>query len=298
MIFIASRAITDSDEPHATLLIDHTGADLTICSQEFHHLRVPKTYLVDSSPILGKLIQETLDRAANNGPPSLPVLQLLDRGKILHNLFTFVLPVTPVVPSTLEETMELLSVAQKYQMDFILSSVRERIAQHHPLPTGLEPALRMYSLARTYDLRPESLQAARIIGNYPMTIDDFDNMFNVIPCSHIYELWKYHEKVRVLLASGLRKFRESRASGILEELCYSSCRLPDWFNKYTMSIGKSPDRFHLTEFSLVMAKGIKDDFRAYNYGSITSQTIRDLWEALASVVNGSFEKVNVVDVQS
>ena len=31
---------------------------------------------------------------------------------------------------------------------------------------------------------------------------------------------------------------------------------------------------------------------------ISSQAIRDFWEALASVVHGSFEKVSMVDVQS
>jgi hypothetical protein len=41
---------------------------------------------------------------------ALPSVQLPERGKILHRLFTLIFSVTLIVPSINEETMELLSV--------------------------------------------------------------------------------------------------------------------------------------------------------------------------------------------
>jgi len=310
MMFIIAST---TDKPLATLLIDHAGADLIIHSQDSHQFRVPKTYLVNSSPVLSELIQRTFDspRAEDDGAP-LPVLRLPERGIILHNLLTFIFPVTPVVPPAPEETLELLSVAQKYQMEIVLALIRERIVHYHPLPTGLEPALRIYSLAQTCGLRPEALQAARIIASYPMTIEDFDNIFNVIPGSHLHELWKYHEQIRLVLKSDLKGFIVSRhgARRILtktycSKLYGGNYYLPGWLCEYVESIGKSPGLLHLVEFSLAMTSGSHhrrkgDEERDCNCASesIPSQTIRDFWVALESVINGSFKKVNMVVVQS
>jgi hypothetical protein len=67
--------------------------------------------------------------------------------------------------------MELLSVAQKYQMETALTHIREESARHNPLATSKEPALRIYALAQKYGLRPEALQAAREI--FLKTVDDY-----------------------------------------------------------------------------------------------------------------------------
>ena len=166
-----------------------------------------------------ELIQEYLDfPSATYVEGSLPVVQLLESAEILHKLLTFIFPVTPLVPSTTEEAMELLSVAQKYQMDSLLIHIRAIIAQHHPLPTRLKPALRIYSLAQKYGLRPEVLQSARIIGNYPMTPEDYVNKFDIVACAPLYELWKYHEKSRAILAEDLTAFTVYGARGIMTGL--------------------------------------------------------------------------------
>ena len=299
MMFIIAST---TDKPLATLLIDHAGADLIIHSQDSHQFRVPKTYLVDNSPVLSKLIERTLDSPmAEDDKVPLPLLRLPERGIVLHNIFTYILPVPPAVPSAPEETLELLSVAQKYQMCGVLAYIRDRIAQFNPLPTDLEPALRIYSLAQTYGLRPEALQAARIIRNYPMTIEGLDNMIKVMPCSHIYALWKFHEESRLVLASDLKEFSASRAGGIMRNVyCTDPYRprdlLPDWLCKYIESIGKSPGLFDLVEFSLAMASGSHHGKggESCSCASIPSQTIRDFWVALESIIKGSFKKVNMV----
>jgi hypothetical protein len=76
------------------------------------------------------------------------VVQLPESGEIVRCLLTFVFPVTPLLPSTPEEIMELLSVAQKYQMGTALDHIRGSIARHNSLPTRLESALHIYALAQ------------------------------------------------------------------------------------------------------------------------------------------------------
>jgi len=196
--------------------------------------------------------------------------------------------------------MELLSVAQKYEMGSVLARVRHDIAGDYPPPTRLEPTIYVYSLAEKYGLRPEAFQAARTIAKYPMTIENLDNMSQVLPCSCLYQLWKYHERVRAVLALDLRNFRTARALDILRGfLCFGG--LPNWLQEYIFTVGIAPDRFDVAEFSLAMARHYSDSSTGKlgcNCGSIPSQKLCDVWEALASVIHGSFEKVSVVGVLS
>jgi hypothetical protein len=301
---MATVSYEAADEPLANLLFDYPGADIILRSQDSYHFRVPKIYLVNSSPILGELIQKALDSpCAANAGASLPVVQLPKRGEIVHCFLTLIFPVTPVVPSTPEEIMELLSEAQMYQMDSVLIHIRDKIAGHYPLPTHLEPALRIYSLAQKYGLRPEALQTARIILNYSMNMEDFDNRLDIMPGAALYELWKYHERVRAILALDLTEFRMSGAHGIITGVrCteLSSSQIPSWLDHYINSIGNTPNLFDPAELNIAMARHIKDKANKLRCkcASIPSQTIRDFWEALASVVHGGFQKVGMVDARS
>ena len=296
-----------TDEPHAKLLFDYPGADIILRSQDSYHFQVPKTYIINSSPILGELTRRTSESPgdANADTSSLPVVQLPEIGEILHCLLTFVFPVTPLLPPTFEKIMRLLSVAQKYQMGATLTHIRGSIARQNLLPTCLESALHIYTLAQKFGLRQEALQAARTILNYPMAIEDFDNDLDIMSGASLYELWKYHERLRAILASDLTEFRTSRARGTIPGLhCteLSSSQIPSWLDQYIESIGKTPGLFDPAELNIAMARHIRD--KGHNIindcecAFIPSQTIRDFWMALASVVDGSFGKVSTVDVQS
>src|SRR5258708_6777625 len=301
---MATSTIDGRSEPLANLLFDRPNADLLLRSQDMHYFRVQKIYLVNSSPVLDELIRSAIDcPCTSDVEESLSVAQLPESGKILHSLLTFIFPVTPLLPSTPEENMELLSVAQKYRMDSVLVQIRDRIARHCPPPTHLEPALHIYSLAQKYGLRPEALQAARTIANYPMTIEDLDNKFDILPCTSLYELWKYHEKSRAILASDLIDFRVSGARGTIAGIgcgmhtTYTTLYyLPTWLDQYIESIGKSPILFDLLEFNIAMTYHVKAYANVYKCqcASMSSQTIRNFWENLTFTVHGSFEKVNVV----
>jgi hypothetical protein len=293
---MSAEMASTADEPLANLLFDYPGADIILRSQDAHHFRVPKIYIENSSPVLSELIQRDLDHSPSAAKDDTPlrVVQISNKGEIILCLLSFVFPVFPVLPSTPEEVMELLSDAAAYQMDSVLSRIRDRIARTHPLPTHLGPVLRIYSIAQEYGLRVEALQTARTTLNYPMTIDGFDNKLDIMPGASLYELWKYHERVRANLASDLTGFRESGARGTMAGvrcLEQSSNQIPHWLDQYIESIGNAPNLFDPVEFNVAITRHIKNTKRRCECTSIPGQTIRDFWEALASVVRGGFEKV-------
>ena len=56
--------------------------------------------------------------------------------------------------------------------------------------------------------------------------------------------------------------------------------------------------FDSAEFNIAMARHIKAKAKetCCECASISSQTLRDFWEALTSVLDGSFKKVSMVDI--
>jgi len=306
MSTITLDASSTTDHRLVISLVDHSGADIVLRSQDSHHIQVPKNYIVNSSPVLGELIRKASYSPynANAGvSESLPMVQLPETGEILHFLLTFIFPVTPRIPSTPEEVMELLSVAQKYQMGTALAHIRASVAQQNLSPTRLEPALRIYALAQRYGLRQEALQTARTISKYPMAIENFEDKLDIMPGASLYELWKYHERVLAILASDLAEFRESGARGTITDLeCteLSSSNIPRWLDQYMESMAITPHLFDFAELYIAMAHHLKNETKksSCKCASIPSQTIRQFWEALVSVVHGSFEKVIAVDIRS
>jgi hypothetical protein len=319
MSAVLSEATSTTDEPLPNIP-DYPGADIILRSQDSHHLQIPKVFIIHNSPVLDELVRKILDSPGDaNAEASLPVVQLPESGKILRYLFTFILPVFPAIPPTHEETMELLSVAQKYQMETVLVHIRAIIARQNPLPTHLEPALHIYALAQKYGLRPEALQSARTILKYSMAIEDLGDKLGFMPGASLYELWKYYERVQTVLAEDLTEFRGSgarRAAKGFRCTGLTSSQIPRWLDQYIESIARTPKLFDTADLNIAMARHVKDEDTAagggwaswgislsqtncdsYECASISSQIIRDFWEALASVVHCSFEKVSVVDVQ-
>jgi hypothetical protein len=131
--------------------LDDPDADIIICSREHHEFRVLKLYVTKVSPVLRELVQSASSSHAANATSSLPSVKLSDSTSTLSSLLTFVLPVPPVLPSTLEQTMILLSVAQKYQMDSTLSSIRAIVASQDPPLIRSEIAFQVYTLHEGMD---------------------------------------------------------------------------------------------------------------------------------------------------
>ena len=300
-----------------TLHFDYPGSDIALRSCDSHNFRVPKLYIVNSSPVLRKLIRNvsnTSDVLNGEEQEPLPVVKLPESGATLYNLLTFIFPVIPILPSTSEKVMELLAVAQKYQMDSVLSHIRGIIARQDPPFIRPETAICIYFLAQKHQLHQEALQAARVTLRLPMVIEELGDKseFYDMAGAYLHALWKYHERVRTDLKSGVLEFRISGLpNGINDLRCKTSSHpssgqgcgpppsFPRWLDSYIKSIADAPHLFHLIEFEDAWARHIQEKNRSYEgctCADISSKVIRTFWEALTAVVHETIEKVRRIGV--
>ncbi|KAH9166753.1 hypothetical protein EDB89DRAFT_2128264 [Lactarius sanguifluus] len=164
-----------SDE---TLHFDFPGSDIVLCSYDSHDFRVLKLYIVICSPVLRELIKRVSnspDLPHGEKQETLPVVELPESKETLYSLLTFIFPVAPILPSTTEKIMELLAVAQKYQMDSVMTHIRGALTRLDPPFLRPETALHVYFLAQQHELRQEVIQAARITLRLSMTIEDLED---------------------------------------------------------------------------------------------------------------------------
>jgi hypothetical protein len=301
------------------LLFNFPEADIILRSRDSHEFRVLRIYIVHSSPILGEKVllssnpqsdpipaESNVEGTVANAPC---VVQLPVEGAILFSLLTYIFPVPTVLPSTVEQIMELLSVAQMYKMDDILTHIRSHIAQQEPPFIREATALLIYSLAQKHNLRTETLDAARCTLSFlRLTIEDLaeEGKLDMMSGAFLHELWNYHERVRSNLKSDIEEFRKSNAVTILGNLScdlLTNSALPCWLDNYISDIGtgRVPAFLDLTDFHMGLAEHIQN--RSSNGGckscsGIPRRNIRAFWEALTAVVHGSITKVRVVYVSA
>ena len=202
--------------------------------------------------------------------------------------------------------MELIAVAQKYEMNSVMTHIRGAVALQDPPFLRLETAFHIYFLAQQYGLHREAVQAARVTLGSRMTMEglgdklDFPGMTGI----YLHELWKYHEEVRDKLKITGLGFK----IGAKDLLCLQRTRETGgflwWLDCYIDSIAKSPHLFDLTEFETAWGRHINDHARnAFSYGacicaSIPSRVKRSFWEALTALVHSAMETVRRVDVST
>ncbi len=292
-------------------VFDYPDPDIIVRSSDDLDFWVQKVFLVKCSPVLDGFIQAASNHSDDGLPVGvgtlLPVVRLPERRAILHSLFTFLLPVDPVLPPTLEETMELLSVAQKYQMSHILVHIRGSIALKDPPLINENNALHVYSLAQKYGLHRETAQAARITLKYTLTIENLEGKLDIMPGVHLHKLWKYHRRAQDNLVADVDGFRESCARNVLKGLncvVLTSSKIPKWIDDYTVSVAYNPSLFDLTEFQTALARhvstmagdGVEKDGCSICAYSLPRQTINEFWMALTTFVHANLEKVSISHV--
>ena len=289
-----------------TLHYDFPHSDIVLRSRYSQNFHVSKLYIVNSSPVLRELIQTASDTstvASGEDPESLPVVKLPDRGAILHHLFTFIFPVVPILPSTSDEIMELLAVAQKYQMDSVLSHIRGAISRQHPPFFRPETAFHVYFLAQHKGLRPEAVQAARVTLRLPMIIEDLGDKlgFSDTTGAYLYELLKYHEHIRSELKLGVSDRKYRLPEGVKALRCtipgHFDNSFPPWLDNYIESIAGAPHLFNSIEFENAWARHIKS-IQAYyrkmcSCIEISSQLRHAFWDALTAFVDEVIETVRM-----
>ncbi|KAH9168000.1 hypothetical protein EDB89DRAFT_1890105, partial [Lactarius sanguifluus] len=287
-----------------TFRFDYPGSDIILRSCDSHNFRVPKLYVVNSSPVLRELlgsVSNTSRVSDGKEQEPLPVVELSESGAILHSLLTFIFPVVPILPSTTEDIMKLLAVVQKYKMDSVLTHVRGVISLQDPPFVLPETALHVYYLAQKNELRQEVLRAARSTLRRPMMdLENLEDEVDFMPGAHLRELWKYHERVKRNLASSLLEFRRSGVPDIVRDLnCGTppsgTPSIPQWLGDYVESLAQAPHRFDLIEFESALADHIRN--RPQNSTpcpcvGISSQTIQAFWVALTPVVNEAMEEAD------
>ena len=287
-----------------TLHFDFPRSDIVLRSRDSHNFHVSKLYISHSSPVLREVIEAVSDTSAvasSEEPESLPVVRLPDRGATLHDLFTFIFPVVPILPSTSDEVLELLAVAQKYQMASVLSHIRGAIARQHPPFFRPETAFRIYFLAQKQGLLQEAVQAARVTLRFPMVIEDLGDKlrFSDNTGAYLHELWKYHERIRTDLKSGVSDFKSFRLpEGVKALRCTLSYYVNDslrWLDTYIESVAGAPHLLNTIEFENAWIRHIKG-FQASYSGTcscfdISSQLRLAFCETLTAFVDEAIERV-------
>ena len=311
---------------HENLLFDYPEADVLLRSRDSYEFRVLKIYIVHSSPVLGEKVlisptphpkptssttpapaESDVDSEHAENAFQVPVVQLPIDGSILFSLLTYIFPVPPVLPSIVEQVMELLSVAQMYKMDVVLSHIRNHISRQEPPFIRKETAFLVYSLSQKYALRTEALQAARCTLSFSsLTIEDLaeEHKLDMMPGRFLHALWIYHQRVRSNLTSDLTKFKKSLALTLLADsgctsLSYSG--LPFWLDIYISCIGISrvPAFLDLADFHTNLVRHFDlegRDIRCTSCPDMLRKKIPAIWEALTAFVHGGIVKVRVIYV--
>ena len=291
-------------------LLDYPDADIVLRSSDSRDFRVLKFFITKSSPAIDKLIKSTFDIPADAVPAgtmtSLPIVRMPESGAILYNLLTFILPVPPVLPAGVEDTMELLYVAQKYEMGHILVHIRGSIALQEPPFIRKSNALQVYSLAQRYGLHQEIVQAARLTLNSILTIENLEGKLGAMHGDHLHELWRYHQRVQENLVSNVDGFRDSDAYKALHCLkcaVLTFSGIPRWIDDYIGVIIRSPSSFDLFEFQSALLRHLSTPTGSFSLtmqcsscASLPREVIDEFWTALTAFVHANMEQVSKTHV--
>jgi len=292
------------DKSSTKVVIKYPDADIILRSSDSSDFRLQKLFITkSSSPLNGRIQAASSLSDANSGKP-LPVVHLSEGSRILYSLLTFVLPLSPALPSTLEETMELLSVAQKYEMSHVLVHIRGSVALKNPPLINKTNALRVYSLAQKYGLRRETVQAARITLKPTLTIENLQDRLSLdlIPGDHLHELWKYHQRVQANLVKNVNEFVGSGACTALKGVgCVniSSFKIPKWIEEYIVSMASTPSMFDFTEFQSALARHASGTSnttggRGCSFcANLPGEKIDEYWMTLSTFVHKNMEIVSI-----
>ncbi len=294
-------------------------------SQDCYKFRVPKLYIINSSPILrDEILISPNPQSGVSAISTRPgvewstdtanvhqVVHLSVNSTILISLLSYIFPIPPILPSTTEQIMELLSVAQMYKMDVILTHIRNHIAQQQPPLIRKENAFSVYALAQKYGLRKETLQAARcILGFSYLTIKALaeEDLLGLMPCAFLHELWKYDQRFQSILRSDVEEFKSSSRFEELAIVKDSSCisltdsGIPYWLDSYLfvqgyINISRFLDfnNFH-SEYEDHYKGRYARMFEECSYCSELSEDLYEFWDALTAVVQGSMAKVTFLHI--
>ncbi|KAI9457471.1 hypothetical protein BJY52DRAFT_1212557 [Lactarius psammicola] len=283
-------------------LFDYPEADIILRSEDSYEFRVLKTYIFYSSPILGDRV--TAAPHPQSGATPLPIVQLSDEGAVLFSLLTYIFPVQPILPSTVEHTIKLLSATQRYKMDATLTHIRNHIAQQDPKFIREGNSLLVFSLAQKHGLRQEALQAARSTLRLPtFTIESLEERLEMMPSASLFALWQYRQRIRRNFASLLKDFIASsdykapKGSGRRSGCTHlATSGIPVWLDRYISSVGRNPSFLSLSMFH----KASRDHVRSSSKVNCrrcfhcATMDVPSLWATLSTIYDDSITEAESV----
>ncbi|KAH9174322.1 hypothetical protein EDB89DRAFT_2148919, partial [Lactarius sanguifluus] len=97
-------------------------------------------FVYGSDSLSGMWFVISVDCESKDTLLQVPVVQVTENHTIISSLLTFVFPVSPILPPTIEQIVELLSVAEKYRMTTALIRIRDCASRRDP-PAELDFSL-------------------------------------------------------------------------------------------------------------------------------------------------------------
>jgi hypothetical protein len=186
-------------------------ANIVIRSSDLVNFRVHKSVLAVVSPLLkARLLVLPSDGELIEG---LPVIQLPEGAELLNSLVSMLYPVPPVIPSSYEKVLYLLSACQKYDMVQVQSVIRAEVNRGtFPGPEKNE-TFRAYAIASSEGLIPEMENAARLTLDHPMTFEAIGEGLRLFKGSALRDLARFREACGDKLFSCRMSFLEVDAPG-------------------------------------------------------------------------------------
>jgi hypothetical protein len=174
------------------------NADVILQSSDLVDFRVHKSVLATSSPVFNDMF--TLPQPPNGtAPDGLPVVHVPEGAVVLNSLISMLYPVTPEMPDSSDDSLALLAVAAKYDMDTIRSSIRAEISHKKLFSSTPAGPFRVYATAYRKKLIPETAIAARLTLCHPLTFESLGDALR------LFEGWALRDLADFRLR-GMRKW--------------------------------------------------------------------------------------------
>lgn len=189
--------------------LDPPHADVMLQSSNLVNFRVNKVVISVSSPFFADMfsLPQPPDIEVIDG---LPVVRLSEDAETLNSLLTMLYPIPSALPGSYDKALRVLSVAQKYDMASVQSSIRFEIEswEHDLIRTGIE-AFRAFAISSSAKLFPEMDFSARHTLDFPMTLKYLSDELPLFEGWALRDLVRYRKRCRDRLVSTFDLFLDS-----------------------------------------------------------------------------------------
>ena len=210
------------------------SADVILQSSDLVNFRVHKSALIASSPFFGDMfsLPQPPDDAA---PDGLPVVHLSEDAEVLNSLISMLYSVAPEIPQSSDKILALLAAAAKYDMDAAQSSIRVEISRRELLSSTGAGVFRVYAIACSKGLVPETEAAARLTLSYPLTFESIGNALRLFEGWALRDLAEFRLRTIHDLCSNWKSFLDCVVGPSkiwvgcpTESVDHNNRRLPTW----------------------------------------------------------------------